>query len=113
MCVACESPLSMEKSDAFAERLLTMLNHGMATLLISVGHRTGLFDAMADGRPRTSIELAEETGLNERYVREWLGGMVASQIVDRDPQAGKHVLPAEHAHWLSRKSPTANMAVFA
>jgi SAM-dependent methyltransferase len=89
-----------------------MLNHGMATLLISLGHRTGLFDVMADGKERTTHELAEHAGLNERYVREWLGGMVASQIVERDPQAGTHKLPAEHAYWLSRQSPMANMAVF-
>jgi 2-polyprenyl-3-methyl-5-hydroxy-6-metoxy-1,4-benzoquinol methylase len=113
MCVLCGTLLDVEKSEAFSGRLLQMLNNAMAALMISVGHRTGLFDVMADGKPRTSMALAEEAGLNERYVREWLGGMVASRIVERDPEAGTHVLPAEHAHWLSRKSPTANMAVFA
>ncbi len=114
MCVACgSSPIDLQKSDAFSERLLQMLNHGMATLLISLGHRTGLFDAMADGKARTSRQLANDAGLNERYVREWLGGMVAARIVERDPAMDTHVLPVEHAHWLSRQSPTANMAVFA
>lgn len=114
MCVACSSsPLDLQRSDAFSERLLQMLNSGMTTLMISLGHRTGLFDVMADGLARTSQELADDAGLSERYVREWLGSMVASQIVERDPKSGTHVLPAEHAHWLSRQSPTANMAVFA
>ena len=57
--------------------------------------------------------LSQEAGANERYVREWLGGMVASRIVERDPEGYTHRLPPEHAHWLSRKNPTANMAVFA
>jgi len=113
MCLACTQAPDPAKQDAFAERLLETLNHGMTALLISIGHRTGLFDVLADGRPRTSAALAEEDGLHERYVREWLGGMVVGRIVERDPATGEHRLPPEHAHWLSRKSPTANMAVFA
>lgn len=113
MCIACTATMDPVKQDAFAEQLLGMLNGGMTGLMISLGHRGGLFDVMADGRPRTSHELAEEAGANERYVREWLGGMVAGRIVERDPERGTHVLPPEHAHWLSRQNPTANMAVFA
>lgn len=113
MCMACSAPLDTTKRDAFADQLLGMLNGGMTGLLISVGHRSGLFDVMSDGEARTSHELAEAGGANERYVREWLGGMVAARIVERDPETGTHVLPPEHAHWLSRKNPTGNMAVFA
>ncbi len=113
MCLACNTPLNPAKLDAFSDRLLQMLNGGMTALLISLGHRSGLFDTMADGGARTSGQLAEEAKLNERYVREWLGGMVAAQIVERDPATGQHRLPPEHAHWLSRKTPTSNMAVFA
>lgn len=113
MCLACEANIDLGKRDAFADRLLGMLNEGAAALMISLGHRTGLFDVMADGRSRTSEELAREARLNERYVREWLGGMVAARIVERDAVEGTHSLPSEHAHWLSRKSPTANMAIFA
>ena len=39
--------------------------------------------------------------------------MVAARIVERDPATGTHVLPPEHAHWLSRQNPTENMAIFA
>ncbi len=113
MCLACETPRNTEKQDAFSERLLGILNNGMTGLLISVGHRARLFDVMADGVPRTSGQLAADAGLHERYVREWLGGMVAARIVEREPATGTHVLPPEHAHWLSRRSPTSNMAVFA
>ncbi len=112
MCLACSTPYDPTKADAFSERLLVMLNHGMATLMISAGHRTGLFDVMADGQPRTSSQLASDAGLNERYVREWLGAMVTSGIVICDPADATHRLPSEHARWLSRKSATTNMAVY-
>src|SRR5690606_14306794 len=81
-------------------------------LMISLGHRAGLFDTLADGRARTSEQLASDAGLNERYVREWLGGMVAARVVERDRDTRTHRLPPEHAAALSRRSPTANMAVF-
>jgi 2-polyprenyl-3-methyl-5-hydroxy-6-metoxy-1,4-benzoquinol methylase len=113
MCLQCATSVDLSKRDAFAERLLGMLNQGMTALMVSLGHRSGLFDAMADGAPRTSHALAAETGLNERYVREWLGAMVAGQIVDRDPAAQTHRLPLEHSHWLTREDPTNNLATFA
>jgi 2-polyprenyl-3-methyl-5-hydroxy-6-metoxy-1,4-benzoquinol methylase len=113
MCIACATKIDTEKQDAFAGRLLDMLNGGVTSLMISLGHRTGLFDVLADGHHRTSEQLAADANLNERYVREWLGCMVAARIVRRDRERGTHHLPAEHAVSLSRHSPTANMAVFA
>ena len=53
--------------------------------MISVGHRTGLFDTMRGAPPLTSSELAAKAGLNERYVREWLGAMVTGRVVEVDP----------------------------
>ncbi len=113
MCIACDIQLNTEKSDAFSERLLEMLNNGMTALMVSIGHRTGLFDVMADGVSRSSKALARDSKLHERYVREWLGAMVAAQIVHREPATDSHRLPPEHAHWLVRDNPTSNMAVFA
>lgn len=113
MCIACGTTLDASKLDAFAERYVSMLNGGMVALMVSIGHRTGLFDAMGDGMARTSEELAQHAGLNERYVREWLGAMTVGAIVERDSAADTYRLPPEHAHWLTRQSPTANLAVFA
>ena len=50
------------KADAFAGRMLEILNHGAIALMTSVGHRTGLFDAMAGLPPATSAEVAEAAG---------------------------------------------------
>ena len=86
-----------KKAEAFAGRLLNALNDGALCLMASIGHRTRLFDAMRDQAPHTSNEIALRAGLNERYVREWLGAMVTSGIVIVDPQSVRCHLPPEHA----------------
>jgi 2-polyprenyl-3-methyl-5-hydroxy-6-metoxy-1,4-benzoquinol methylase len=111
MCLACEVPLHLETKDAFAGRLLEIYNNGMINLLISLGHRTGLFNVMSDASPRTSHVLARDAGLNERYVREWLGGMVAARFVERDAALDTYVLPPEHSYWLAKGGPELNLAV--
>ena len=68
------------KSEQFAERMMTILNHGALNLMISIGYRTGLFDVMSELPASTSEEIAKAAGLNERYVREWLGAMVTGGI---------------------------------
>ncbi len=85
-----------DRTRAFGEQLLGMLTGGTLAMLISIGHRTGLFEAAAKG-PATSIELAERAGLHERYVREWLGAMVTGGIMEYDPDDRRHTLPPAHA----------------
>ncbi len=105
--------LDQAKAEAFAGRLLEVLNNGGLTLMISVGHRTGLFDAMSEFPPATSEEIAQKAGLNERYVREWLGAMVTGRIVTYHPDTRKYSLPAEHAAFTTRPAGADNLAVFA
>ena len=102
-----------QKAEAFAGRLLGALNNGGLCLMMSVGHRTGLFDVMRDPPPATSEEIAARAGLNERYVREWLGAMVTGGVVDVDPATERFSLPAEHAAFLARAAGADNIAVFA
>jgi SAM-dependent methyltransferase len=80
--------------------------------MASVGHRTGLFDLLSELPPATSEEIAAEAGLNERYVREWLGAMVTAGVVEVDPAAARYKLPAEHAAYLTRAAAADNIAVF-
>jgi 2-polyprenyl-3-methyl-5-hydroxy-6-metoxy-1,4-benzoquinol methylase len=100
------------KAEAFAGELLSALNHGALCLMISIGHRTGLFDAMSALPASTADAIAEAAGLNERYVREWLGAMVTGGVIEVDPSTGRYRLPAEHAAYLTRSSAADNMAVF-
>jgi hypothetical protein len=108
-----QSHFDQARAEAFAGKVLTALNDGALCLMISVGHRTGLFDVMSTLPPATSEEIATRAGLNERYVREWLGAMVTGGVVEIDPTTTRFALPAEHAAFLTRAAATDNMAVFA
>src|SRR5262245_4332287 len=102
-----------QKAEAFAGRMLRALNDGALCLMVSIGHRAGLFDAMRDQAPATSAEIAERAGLDERYVREWLGAMVTSGVATVDGQSTRYSLPPEHAAYLTRAAAADNIGVFA
>jgi len=94
----------------FPDRLLRTMNEAALALMLSVGHRTGLFDVMAGKPAATSAEIAARAGLDERYVREWLAVMTAGRIADHDDATGSFSLPAGHAAWLTRAAGMNNLA---
>ena len=110
MCQVCT--LTTERAEAFADDMISLLNQGALSLMVSIGHRTGLFDTMNQLSPSTSQQIADAADLNERYVREWLNGMVAGRIVTYDPMSHQYDLPAEHAAFLTRQAGADNIAVF-
>ena len=111
MCSNCGIRIDEGKSGAFAERLMTILNHGALKLMISIGYRTGLFDVMSELEPSGSEEIASAANLNERYAREWLGAMVTGEILNYDLESKTYSLPPEHAAWLTRAAVPNNIAV--
>jgi len=94
----------------FADRMLRTMNEAALALMVSVGHRTGLFDAMAAMPTATSAEIASRASLDERYVREWLAVMTTGRIVEHDGATGTYWLPADHAAWLTRAAGMDNLA---
>lgn len=101
------------RANAFAERTLQRIVDAGVSLMTSVGHRTGLFDAMANLPPSTSAQIAAAADLDERYVREWLGCMTSAGVVEYDPRAKTYSLPAEHAAFLTRDASPNNLACVA
>lgn len=99
------APFDSARAEAFGERMIGALNAAALALMTSLGHRTGLFDALEGAPPLTSAELARRSGLQERYVREWLGAMVAADVIEIDPERKTYRLPAEHAANLTRSAP--------
>jgi 2-polyprenyl-3-methyl-5-hydroxy-6-metoxy-1,4-benzoquinol methylase len=97
-------------ADVYAGRVARTLNSGFITMMISVGHRTSLFDVMAALPPSTSHEIAIAAGLAERYVREWLAAMTSAHIVDYDPRMATYYLPVEYAAVLSRGAGSNSLA---
>lgn len=100
------------KAESFAEKMLRAIDGSSMTLLTSVGHRTGLFDVMADLAASTSTEIARAAALDERYVREWLGGMVVAEVVDYDPETDRYSLPPEHAAFTTTGAGSDNIAFY-
>ena len=107
------SEMDQARSEAFAERMVGVLNDGAIALMTSIGHRTGLFDVMAGLPLSTSQDIASVADLDERYVREWLAAMVVGGVVEHDPENETYRLPPEHAAWLTRAATPDNIAVAA
>ncbi|KTC73791.1 transcriptional regulator [Legionella birminghamensis] len=102
-----------EKAEQFSEQLLSLLNHAALALMISIGHRSKLFDTMSTMEASNSEAIAKSAGLNERYVREWLNAMVTGGIIDYEAEQKLYHLPPEHAAFLTRASSPNNIAVMA
>lgn len=100
------------KKEAFAERMVGVLNDSSLALMISIGHQTGLFDTMAQLPPSTSEQIAKATKLKERYVREWLGAMLTGRVVEYDPANDTYHLPLENAVSLTRAAGPENLALY-
>jgi SAM-dependent methyltransferase len=83
-------------TEAFVGQVLTDLAACYGGVMISTGHKLGLYKALAGAGPLSSLELAARTGCEERYVREWLGSQVAGGYLDYHDESDTYELPAEH-----------------
>src|SRR5260370_33705750 len=89
--------INQAKQEAFVQKVLGDTSATMTTLLCSIGDRLGLFKDLAANGPAASTEVALRTGTNERYVREWLGGLTNAGYVEYDATTRRLSCPAEHA----------------
>ena len=103
--------LDTAAAQAFAGRMLGVLNDAAVAVLTSTGHQTGLFETMAAMPAATSAQIADAADLDERYVREWLGGMTTARVVRYDAATATYALPREHAAVLTSAAGPNNMAV--
>ncbi len=99
-----------ETTEEFGGRIVAAIDSAGLTILLSVGHQTGLLDVISQLPPSTSIQIAEAVGLDERYVREWLGGMTAGQVIEYDAETATYSLPEHRAAMLTRAAGPNNLA---
>ncbi|MCP8687543.1 class I SAM-dependent methyltransferase [Marinobacterium sedimentorum] len=102
-----------QDAQRFMQHTCDIINAGAQAIMISIGHRSRLFDVMAQLPPATSQQIADQAGLAERFVREWLAVMVTARIIDYAPQEQTYCLPPAHAACLTRGARLGNAAVFA
>lgn len=112
MTATTARPIDPDKLMAFVFRAVDEVGATLNTALVVMGDELGYYHAMADGRPTTSTELAEQTGTSEHYTREWLAAQAAGGYVTYDPATGAYMLPAEHAAALTDESSPAYLPGF-
>jgi SAM-dependent methyltransferase len=83
--------------EQFLGQAVTDMGAAINGVLVMIGAELGLWEAMDGAGPLTPAELAERTGVRERYLREWLAAQAASGYVEYDAAGGTFTLPPEQA----------------
>jgi 2-polyprenyl-3-methyl-5-hydroxy-6-metoxy-1,4-benzoquinol methylase len=86
-----------DKALAFIDQFTTMAAGATTIGLLAVADRTGLLSSMAQQPPRTVDIIATDAGLDRRYTREILAGLVAAGVIDYSPAESTYSLSDEHA----------------
>jgi 2-polyprenyl-3-methyl-5-hydroxy-6-metoxy-1,4-benzoquinol methylase len=98
---SAQVPLDKDKVKAFTERVFADLAGAMTAGMGFIGVKTGLFRAMASRGPMQLEDVVQASGLQPRYVEEWLKGMTCAGYLDFDPSAQTYRLADEHAYMLA------------
>ncbi|MGY1590929.1 class I SAM-dependent methyltransferase [Geodermatophilus sp. SYSU D00708] len=92
--------MDQSKVEAFLGQFVTDAGATGAAGLVVIGHRLGLYRALAEG-PATDEQFAERTGYARRYLTEWLRGQAAGGYVSYDAATGEFSLTEEQAFCLA------------
>ena len=101
------APLDPEALKEYAKRVFGALGGAMTSAMIYLGDRLGLYAALAQAGAVRSDELAERTGLDERWVREWLHQQGAAGVLVHRGD-GRFELPPEGVAVLADEGHPAN-----
>ena len=105
-----------EPKKTFLEKMTNILNYGALNLGMALGYQTGLFDVMDTfDTPKTLSAIVEKSGLNSRYVAEWMGIMVSGDIVELsldDTGQDLFYLPKAHGDLITRRAGNSNLGVY-
>ncbi|MGZ3279491.1 MAG: class I SAM-dependent methyltransferase, partial [Caulobacteraceae bacterium] len=86
-----------DKLNAFMGKMVGDMGAAISASLVVLGDHLGLFKALAEHGPATSVDLARATKLNERLIREWLAAQAAAEYITYDAVSGKFSLSPEQA----------------
>jgi SAM-dependent methyltransferase len=107
---ATTQQIDQDRLDEFLGRFVGDLGAALSAALVVIGDRLGLYRAMEDGEPISAEELAERTGTDPRYVREWLANQAAGGYVSYDPLAEAFFLSPEQSLALAQEGSPAFVA---
>jgi ubiquinone/menaquinone biosynthesis C-methylase UbiE len=92
--------IDTDKLQQFLGRFIADLGATVAAGNVVIGHRLGLYQALAAG-PAHAEELAARTQTNPRYIAEWLCGQAAGGYVEYDSAASTYSMTEEQAFALA------------
>ena len=88
-------PVDEAKLEEFVFRAVEEVGATLNAALVVMGDKLGLYRALAGAGPLSSSELAERSGVSERYAREWLNAQAAGGYVQYDPDSSRYTLAPE------------------
>jgi hypothetical protein len=91
-------PVDKKKLQEFLGKAVSDLGATVSSTLVVVGEKMGLYKVLADSGPLNSHELAEKTGILERYAFEWLNNQAAGGHIAYDSKANKYYLTESKRH---------------
>ena len=101
--MASRPKMDETKRRQFTQKAVDDLGGTMAILMCVLGDRLGLFKDLASNGPANGRELAQRTGIDQRYAGEWLSGMFCAGYLEYDAASGRFTLPPEHAPVLAQE----------
>jgi SAM-dependent methyltransferase len=93
-------PVDTDRLNAFLGKFVNDLGASVHAGMVVIGEKLGLYKALA-GDPMTSKELARKTGMDERYLREWLASQAAGGYITYDDSTHRFSLTPEQAFTLA------------
>lgn len=90
-----------QRLEEFAGKVMGDIGGALATLLSYIGDQTGIYRALREKGPCGSADLARATGVDERYLLEWLSAQAAAGYVTYDEDDDTFSLSPEQAIVLS------------
>jgi ubiquinone/menaquinone biosynthesis C-methylase UbiE len=93
--------MDKDKIKSFADKVFADMAGAMTAGMGYLGTKTGLFRVMAGKGPLRAEEVARQSGLQTRYVEEWLKGMTCAKYLEYDPAGETYCLTDEHAFLLA------------
>lgn len=88
--------IEAQTTETFTGQVVTDVAAAISGVMTTIGHRLGLYKAMAGAGPMASADLAKKTRLHERYVREWANNQVAGGYLTFDRATNSYLLPDAH-----------------
>ncbi|WP_100260698.1 class I SAM-dependent methyltransferase [Qipengyuania seohaensis] len=104
--------IDMARVEELAGKVIGDVAGALSLYMAYLGDQTGVFEAM-DELGRVSVsQLAEHTGMNEKYLHQWLGSVSAAGYVNFHPEDETFSISPEQALIFSREGQPACMQGF-